>query len=196
MPLGSYAHVHRGVATGANDFFILSRDEARIRGLERHTRPCLVRAAEVITAGGVVRAGKLDHVLLDTGIGANDAALHAYVKEGQRRGAHQRYLCSHRKPWWRVGGSPPPPIVATYMARQAPVFAVNPERCQIVNVFHGIHFREAVDESIVWALTDWLNANRETLLGGRTYQGGLRKFEPADLEAILVPPPHRLCCSE
>ena len=196
VPLGTYARVHRGIATGANSFFILSGDEAIIRELEGHVRPCVTRAHQVISSGGIVRADKLDHVLLVVQDAADhDRALRAYLTEGMRHRVHERYLCAHRNPWWRLGGGPPPPIVATYMARQAPMFALNPDRCRIVNVLHGIHFREEVDEDIATALVVWLNSHRDTLTGGRTYHGGLRKFEPRELEAILVPPLHELAAS-
>jgi hypothetical protein len=142
----------------------------------------------VITAGGTIRTEKVDHALLDVQTGADkDHAVRAYLALGRRRGVPRRYLCRHRRPWWRVGGAPPPPIIATYMARQPPMFAANPDGCQIVNVFHGIHFLEHVDDETVNALVAWLNAHRHTLSGGRTYHGGLRKFEPRELEALLVP---------
>lgn len=193
VPLGTYAAVHRGVATGSNNFFILARDEAIIRGLEHHVRPCVTRASQVILSGGVIRADKLDRVLLDIHQETKHGqALSAYLEEGVRHRVPERYLCAHRRPWWRLGGSPSPPIIATYMARQAPTFATNPDRCRIVNVLHGIHFREEVDDDTATALVTWLNSHRGSFTGGRTYHGGLQKFEPRELEAILVPPLHRL----
>lgn len=193
VPLATYARVHRGVATGDNAFFVIPRDEAVALSLEPYVRPCLVRAAQILSAGGIVRGSDTAYVLLDVqNDAAADAALRRYLAEGERRGVPKRYLCAHRNPWWRVGGAPPPPIVATYMARQPPVFAANPDGCQIVNVFHGIHFREPAGKAQARALVDWLNEHRDDIAGGRTYHGGLRKFEPRELEAVLVPPLERL----
>lgn len=193
VPLGTYARAHRGVATGANEFFVLTRAEAQERGLIPYVKPCLIRAAQVISSPGVVQASDTDHVLLDLNAEVSvNSPLRDYLDEGEQKGVPDRYLCAHRKPWWRVGGAPPPPVVATYMARQPPVFAVNPDGCQIVNVFHGLHFQDDVGEEQMFALVQWLNEHREELTGGRTYHGGLRKFEPRELEAILVPPLERL----
>lgn len=187
--LGSLARVHRGVATGANRFFVLRADEAKLLGLQRHVQPCVVRATQVLSAGGVIRAGDISHVLLNPERkGDLDPNLRRYLRKGELEGVPAQYLCSHRDPWWHVGGSLPPPIIATYMARQPPAFALNPDRCQIVNVLHGIHFLEQVDDETAAALVSWLNQYRETLDGGRIYHGGLWKFEPRELEAILVPP--------
>ena len=46
---------------------------------------------------------------------------------GVEAGIDKRYITSHRNPWWRVGLNKPAPIVASYMARQAPKFALNPD---------------------------------------------------------------------
>ncbi len=188
VPLGSFARVHRGVVTGANDFFVLERSAAERHGLEHHVRPCVARASQIFSADGVLRADQTNWVLLDINKESElDPVLKAYLRTGEKRGLPKGYICSHRQPWWRVGGSPPPAIIATYMARQPPAFAANPDRCQILNVLHGIHFREEVEPELVAVLVDWLNRHREDFVGGRVYHGGLLKFEPKELEAILVP---------
>ena len=188
IPLSDLARVHRGVATGANTFFSIPFEAAGRLGLTDHLKPCLNRAATVIGARGVVRASDCTHGLLDLGHTApDDPALARHLERGTRDGIPQRYLCRHRKPWWRVGGKAAPPIVVTYMARQPPSFALNPDRCQILNVLLGIHFREEVAPELQIALVEWLGAHRDELRGYRTYHGGLQKWEPRDLEAILVP---------
>jgi len=78
------------------------------------------------------------------------------------------------------------------MARRAPAFAWNPDSCRILNVFHGIHFLEEVDDDTVRLLVRWLNRNAKGFEGGRVYHGGLRKFEPSELAAVRVPPLKRL----
>lgn len=102
------------------------------------------------------------------------------------------YICSHRSPWWHVGAKAPP-IVATYMARQPPAFALNPDGMAILNVLHGLFPRVSLDQQQLLGLVRYLNTHRTELRGeGRTYQGGLEKFEPREMEAIEVPPPDRL----
>jgi len=190
IPLADLVRVHRGVATGSNAFFAVPFEAGARLGLTPHLRPCLNRARQVIRSGGTVLAADCTHGLLDLGRSLpDDPALTRYLEYGERLDVPRRYLCRHRQPWWRVGGTDAPPIVVTYMARQPPSFALNPDRCQILNVLHGIHFIEEVEPAFQAALAAWLQAHRDELRGYRTYHGGLQKWEPRDLEGVLVPPP-------
>jgi adenine-specific DNA-methyltransferase len=98
------------------------------------------------------------------------------------------YICKHRRPWWRLGCGDPPPVVVSYMARQAPSFALNPDGLIPVNIAHGLYPREHLGESELKALVKVLNDNRDSFKGfGRTYYGGMEKFEPRELEALMIP---------
>ena len=80
---------------------------------------------------------------------------------------------------------PKPPIVATYMARQAPLFAANPDGLGLLNVAHGLHPHAPMEAATVALVVQILNANRASFIGrGRTYHGGLEKFEPGEMEAL------------
>lgn len=193
VPLGSLARVHRGVATGHNGFFVVDRARGRELGLEPWLTPCLHRAWLVQQAGGLVRAEDCTHALLtlpDPCPTSPEVA--AYLREGQARGVPGRYLCAQRGCWWRLPQRPPPPIVATYMARRPPSFALNPDGCLPLNVVHGIYPREPWEPQLLEALVAWLNAHAAELRGHRSYHGGLMKWEPRELEAALVPPLHSL----
>jgi hypothetical protein len=74
------------------------------------------------------------------------------------------------------------------MARQAPTFALNPDGLVIVNIAHGIYPRHHRTPEQLTALVEALNHARATFRGnGRTYHGGLEKFEPREMESLLVP---------
>ena len=189
VPLGTIARVHRGVATGANEFFVLTREQAQTLGLMQWCRPAITRAQELIQANGVVHDGPARRLLLvvppDVDRRAHPA-LDAYLRQGEESIA-QRYLPSHRRPWWYLGPLVPPPIIVSYMARQAPVFALNPDGLLLLNIAHGIYPHQPLDEVTMARLVEQLNRMRETFRGGgRTYQGGLEKFEPREMEALPV----------
>jgi hypothetical protein len=119
-------------------------------------------------------------------------ALDAYLRLGEqvREGkpaVADGYLARHRTPWWYLGPVAAPAIVASYMARQAPAFAYNPDGLVLLNIAHGIYPHQPLDPTQVQSLVRQLNAARDTFRGhGRTYQGGLEKFEPREMEALSI----------
>ncbi|MBI3973965.1 MAG: hypothetical protein HY332_22025 [Chloroflexi bacterium] len=194
--LRQVARVHRGVVTGANDFFILTPEQAHEHGVAEWCRPAITRGEEVLESNGIVRAGPGRRLLLDLPRDIDRRAhprLDAYLRKGGIAEAGkvpitQRYIASRRRPWWYLGTLPAPPIVVSYMARQAPVFALNPDRLAVVNIAHGLYPTKPLTEDQLAALVEYLNRVRDSFRGsGRTYHGGLEKFEPGALEALLLP---------
>jgi len=187
IPLSSYARVHRGVATGANQSFVMKESKVAMLGLERWAVPCFARASQIVQSDGIVRAADTTFRLLVLPDQLEEEVA-AHIETGERQKLHRRNLCSSRTPWWRVKLPPKPAaILATYMGRRPPKFATNPDGCVALNVFHGIFFTEDVGPEVAAHLVEWLNSRGEAIAGGRTYHGGLRKFEPRDLESIMVP---------
>lgn len=197
VPLGMLARVHRGAVTGANDFFVLTREQARDLGLETWCRPVIASAKEILEAAGLVRDQEARKLVLDVPPDVDRArypSLDAYLRRGEQ-GEHGnppvalRYIASRRRPWWHLGLSTPP-IVATYMTRQAPAFALNLDRLAVLNIAHGIYPRDPLTPEHLAALVAALNDARSSFTGGgRTYHGGLEKFEPSEMEALLIPVP-------
>lgn len=101
-------------------------------------------------------------------------------------GARDSYTAKSRKPWWRVGFKSAAPILCTYMGRRPPVFVRNLAGVAHVNIAHGLYPRAEMDTSVLDRVAEWL-ADNPVETGGKTYGGGLRKFEPRQIERILVP---------
>jgi adenine-specific DNA-methyltransferase len=109
-----------------------------------------------------------------------------FLETAKEVGADQGYIASNRRAWWSVGLKEPAPILATYMAGIPPAFVRNAASAGRLNIAHGLYPREALSETALANLIAYLSG-AVTLSEGRTYAGGLTKFEPREMELLLVP---------
>lgn len=190
VELGELCRVHRGQATGANRFWIHGPHSEGLPG--RVLVPTVTGARELFRAGGVLsdvsRLRRVIDLPADLGVfeGEERRAIERFLRLGRRQGVPLGYLASHRKAWWSVGLPPPAPILASYMARRRPAFVRNPVAARHLNVAHGIYPRQRLRQHLLMALVDALSEAAH-LRDGRTYAGGLTKFEPREMERLLVP---------
>ena len=77
------------------------------------------------------------------------------------------------------------------MARRPPAFVINKADARHINIAHGLYPREQLTETVKKALVAYLQVNISQR-SGRTYAGGLTKFEPREMERLIVPSPAML----
>jgi predicted RNA methylase len=190
VALGELCRVHRGQVTGANRIWIAGPHTRELP--DRVLRPTVTSAMELITAGEVLDdPGRLRRVVdLPPDLGAlspeEREAVERFIAWAKSAGAAEGYIARHRTPWWAVRLAEPAPIACTYMARRPPAFVRNRAGARLLNIAHGIYPREPMSETQLMALVRALRAtvNRSD---GRTYSGGLTKFEPSELERVPIP---------
>jgi hypothetical protein len=199
VELGELCRVHRGQVTGANGVWIAG---SHSNGLPRSVLyPAVTRAREVIAAKGILRDAGLLRCVIDIPadldeLNADDRrAVERFLRLARKKGADTGYVASHRKAWWSVGLRSPAPIISTYMARRAPAFVLNQAKARHINIAHGLYPRDPMPRSIQAALVRFLQTNVCTQ-SGRTYSGGLTKFEPKEMERIFVPSPEMLASGD
>lgn len=195
VELGELCRVHRGQVTGANRVWI---DGDHSRHLPDSVLfPTVTRARELFAANGVLSdASSLRRVIdlpvdLDTLATDVRAAVDRFLRWARSQGTDKGYIARNRRAWWSVRLREPPPIMATYMARRPPAFVLNSAQARYINIAHGLYPREPLSDLILERLVAHLVANSANARG-RSYAGGLMKFEPREMERIVVPAPELL----
>ncbi len=194
--LSDYLRIRRGIATGANDFFLI--DEAtrdRWELPDEVLSPALASARDL--PDGVVTTAHWERLrdagrrcwLLDCDRPMDElrgTGLHAYLREGERLGVHRRFNCRSKTPWYRVEAVPAPEIIVTYMQRGATRFVRNDAGCRLMSVFlNGFVIDGDVDELLAVLNSEETAALIKAL--ARTYGGGLAKIEPRALKGLPMP---------
>lgn len=198
--------IKRGIATGANKFFIigpdtiatyqipscfltpilpspryLSSDEIKA---DEHGDPLLEKPQYLINCN-----------LPEAAIRERYAGLWSYLQEGIAAGVHKGYICAHRSPWYAQEVRPAAPFLCPYMGRKERKsgepfrFILNRSRATVPNVYlmlypkpilaHALQTSPALYGDILRALN---STTPESLIaGGRVYGGGLHKLEPNEL---------------
>jgi hypothetical protein len=195
VELGELCRVHRGQVTGANAVWIHGAAAPPLP--DALLRATITRARELIAAGAALaHSDSLRRVVdlpadLDRLDPAARRAARAFLRWARTRDAHTSYIARHRSPWWAVKLRRPAPILATYMARRPPAFVRNLADARHLNIAHGLYPRDPLAHDTLDALARYL-ATSVSVSQGRTYAGGLTKFEPREMERLLVPLPEIL----
>jgi adenine-specific DNA-methyltransferase len=199
VPLGEICRVHRGAVTGSNATWVVRPGDTDLP--PEVLFPAITRAREIFDAGRTLDSAQHLRLVvdlpteLDGFAGPELRRIRRFLTRARRLGAHSGYIARARRAWWSVGLRAPAPILATYMARRPPAFTRNLAQARHINIAHGLYPCRELPERAIERL---VAALRETVTvdGGRTYAGGLTKFEPREMERVLVPGPELLLAGE
>jgi len=190
IELGELCRVHRGTVTGANHVWITQSQETGLP--EEVLFPSVTKARELFSAGAALAAAHHLRCVIDlpADLDLLDAnarkVIDRFLRQAKMRGAAEGYIARNRRAWWRVGLRQPPPILATYMARRPPAFVRNLAGARHINIAHGLYPRQPLHDHVLDRLAAALRTS--VVVGqGRTYAGGLTKFEPREMERVAVP---------
>lgn len=190
VELGELFRVHRGQVTGCNAVWVAGSETHHLP--KRFLFPAITRAADLFAAGEtIVAANHLCRVVdlplnLDALADSERQSIGAFLEWAKLRGAHETYVARNRAAWWSVGLRQPAPILCTYMARRPPAFVRNIAGAHNINISHGLYPREPIDDVFMTQVVRYLRRTVGTA-GGRTYAGGLVKYEPGEVARLRIP---------
>ena len=209
--LSDFFSIRRGLATGDNDFFIMSPEDIAARHLPQEFFTPIVPSPrfmkQTVIPAGVQGNPDIEKplFLLDCRLPEDEVkkrypVLWEYFEEGKNSGVADRYLCRHRSPWYVQENRPAPPFLCTYIGRSNKSgkpfrFILNHSRATITNVYLALYPKGQLARALASnpALSEkvWEILNRicpETMLSeGRVYGGGMHKLEPKELANVPVP---------
>ena len=188
--LGELFRVHRGQVTGCNAVWVAGPEARHLPN--RFMFPSITRAADLFAAGETMTAtSHLCRVIdmpanLDSLSASERENVDAFLEWAKLHRAHETYVARNRAAWRSVGLRHPAPILCTYMARRPPAFVRNIAGARNINISHGLYPREPMDDEFLVQVVRYLRRTVGTA-EGRTYAGGLVKYEPGEVARLRIP---------
>ena len=198
--LSDLGYITNGYVTGANGFFLMTREAAVEQGLPTNwLRPTVVNAASLrgfeFTASDIAEleaSGKPHHLFNPPAAALLDAhrqQLGQFVRKGKALGIHLRFKCRTRSPCWHVPGLHVPHLFLPYMLGRKPISSVNAAGATYTNTIHGLRLRRAATARSVGIGLHSTLTLLSMELHGRTYGGGILKLEPSETQRVHVAVP-------
>jgi adenine-specific DNA-methyltransferase len=197
--LGDFVQVVRGVATGANDFFFMTREQARqigipdkylVRAIGR-TRDIPAEEITQETLDSLQAKGRPTFLLALNGepFESHPENLKKYLRNGEILGLPQRPLISQRKPWYKMESRVAPPFLFSYLGRRNSRFIRNTARVIPLTCFLCVYPKSNDEKYIerLWKILRHPDTVANLAMIGKSYGDGAVKVEPRSLEKLPIP---------
>lgn len=199
ISLINFASTSRGVASGANEYFLFTKEKAEEFNIpDQFLTRVISRTRDV--RGDVLTSEmlmELDRKSVPTFLltldGRNVAFLPVsvqdYIKKGEQMGLPKRALISQRNPWYKMERRAVPPILFAYLGRRNCRFILNEANVVPLTGFLCVYplFKEKQKIlQLFFALNHPETINNLGLVG-KSYGSGAIKVEPRMLEKLPIP---------
>jgi len=210
MRLGDFFRIKRGIATGANSFFVMTQEKAaKLEIPSEFLKPVLppprwlnVDTVEAGSEGNPVLEQKmflLSCTLSEEAVRTTYQSLWNYLKYGIEQKINERYICRHRTPWYSQENRPPAPLLFNILGRPEGTkrkpyrFILNKSLATATNVYLMLYPKPDLKEMLerdpclldrIWRVLNNIPLG-ELLKEGRVYGGGLYKLEPKELGRVV-----------
>lgn len=192
-----YGHFSRGIATGANEFFVLRRSQVHeLRLPPSEVALCITKSRQirnsVLTERDLEQLADGDEpVFLFRSRPKLSPEASAYVQHGERNQLHERFLLRHRTPWHKTEARRPAPLLLGVFSRGNYKVVRNRTRALNLTCFHGfvpdLLAARRVDRLFIYLAS---RTGRQIVANSsREYGDSLTKYEPRDLNEALAPKP-------
>ena len=207
--------IKRGLATGANSFFVMQKTEAEKRGIPEFALKPLLPKARYLSSN-IIEADNKGYPLVNPQLVLVDCdkseeylkieypIFYEYLhtaKEGTKseKPVVERTLVKSRRPWYKQEKREPAPFLLTYMGRikkdLPPLYFIwNKSNALALNTYLLLYPKEWLknlldkNEELFSTILIALNTSAEKVLVQQTrvYSGGLQKLEPGTLKVLQI----------
>jgi adenine-specific DNA-methyltransferase len=197
-PLSDFGRVRRGVATGANSFFVVSEEIRKSWALpDSVLLPLLQRTvdyeSDVVSTNSMetLDPSRRKCLLRVTHEESQIPEVAAYLADGEQKGTHTGVLCQARARWYDLAREVDiPDVIIGPASKTAIRFLENEASASITNNLYGLSWHEATSPNERTRILRWMRSpegQQELFLIARTQSGGLRKIEPRAFNSLQLP---------
>jgi adenine-specific DNA-methyltransferase len=199
VPLSYFAHAVRGIATGANEFFFLTRGQVKSLDLDERffvraigrTRDCREDVLRRSALEQLEAKGRPTWLLYlgDTPKDGFPAPLRSHLESGEQQKLHRRALIQTRRPWYKMEQRTPPSILFAYLGRRDCRFILNEAGVVPLTGFLCVYPFDTDPEAVqrLWRALNHPATLQNLAFAGKSYGGGAVKVEPRQLESLEIP---------
>ena len=195
--LKDVANIMRGIATGANKFFLLTDDEVKKFSLNKYVVPAIDKnryIQDIWLTNEDWRKLKLSKkkvwLLYINSNSYIDKSLERYLSIGVSLGIPERSLVKTRKKWYYMEKRDIPPIIFTYLSRDNPRFILNEAQVRPLNTFLLIYPKYVIIKNnlteVLWAILNSTIVIENLRNIGRAYGSNTTKIEPREMDKLPI----------
>jgi hypothetical protein len=197
--LSHFAKIMRGIATGANDFFFLTRAQAAALEIPNDLLRLAVGRTRDVESDEITEHtmhkleadGRPTLLLSLDGRRLDDfpTRVREYLVRGERQGLPAKPLISQRRPWYKMEVRAAPPFLFAYLGRRNARFIRNTAGVLPLTGFLCVYplQNDPVLLEKLWRVLNHPDTIANLALVGKSYGAGAIKVEPRALEQLPLP---------
>jgi hypothetical protein len=195
VPLNEFATMMRGVASGSNEFFLMTKTRFEELGISERNfvrtiprvRDASVPQITLEFLNQLDSAGRPTYLLSVDSETPIEGALKSYLDTGEELGINKGALVSMRKKWYFMEKRIPVPILFAYLGRRNNRFIDAQTEITPLTGFLCVYPKQGVDKKKLLKALNHPSSIQELSRIGKSYGDGAVKVEPGGLRKMIIP---------
>ncbi len=189
----------RGIATGANEFFFLTKEQAKEKNIPAEFLQIAIGRTRDVNSENITlelieeleKKGRPTLLFSPDGRKLEDFPfdMKKYLLKGEELGLPEKSLISQRKPWYRMERRVPPTFLFAYLGRRNIRFIKNSMNALPLTGFLCVYslISEPLFNENLWLALNHPDTLSNLQFVGKSYGSDAIKVEPRSLEKLIIP---------